>query len=127
MLPHYLIFNAPQTCLDLRDTNVPNGKVILKIEILGFSYSDAKNPHRNELLKVIDKSQADIDTAIAAIKASEIEGDTKDFAYPAFKWLFGYPRHLSNIKLETSGKINEFLNPERRWSTRRGCSTTNWI
>ena len=37
--------------------------------------------HGNELLpKVIDKSQADIDAAIAAIKASEIEGDTKDFA-----------------------------------------------
>jgi hypothetical protein len=35
----------------------------------------------NELPKVIDKSQADIDAAIDAIKASNIPAGTKDFAY----------------------------------------------
>lgn len=41
--------------------------------------------HGNELPKVIDKSQADIDAAIAAIKASEIQGSTKDFAISCIK------------------------------------------
>lgn len=39
----------------------------------------------NELPKVIDKSQADIDAAIAAIIASEIEGSAKDFAISGYQ------------------------------------------
>jgi hypothetical protein len=40
--------------------------------------------HGNELQKVVDKSQSDIDAAISAIKASEMSG---------------YPRLYSNIRL----------------------------
>jgi hypothetical protein len=39
----------------------------------------------NELPKVFDKSHADIDAAIAAINASEIESSTKDFAISCIK------------------------------------------
>jgi hypothetical protein len=40
--------------------------------------------------KVLDKSQADIEAAIAAIKSSEIENAQKTLLYPALNWLFGY-------------------------------------
>src|SRR5690348_15774999 len=42
-----------------------------------FKWTVRSHMSHDELPKVIDKSQADIDAAIAAIKASEIEGSTK--------------------------------------------------
>jgi hypothetical protein len=59
--------------------------------------------HCDELPKVIDKSQADIDAAIAAIKASDIPGGTQDFAYG---WQFGYQKHYLNIKSRYSICVN---------------------
>ena len=59
--------------------------------------------HGNELLpKVIDKSQADIDAAIAAIKASEIEGGTKDFAISCIKLAVWLPKALLEHKIKLS-------------------------
>jgi len=59
----------------------------------------------NELPKVLDKSQADIDAAIAAINASEIESSTKDFAISCIKlavWLLNalleHKIKLSNLR-----------------------------
>jgi hypothetical protein len=46
--------------------------------------------HGNELPKVVDKSQSDIDAAISAIKASEMESGIKDFVISCIKlavWL----------------------------------------
>lgn len=56
----------------------------------------------DELPKVIDKSQADIDTAIAAIKASEIEGSTKDFAISCIKLAVWLPKALLEHKIKLS-------------------------
>lgn len=58
--------------------------------------------HSNELPKIIDKSQADIDAAIAAIKASEIEGDTKDFAISCIKLAVWLPNALLEYKIKLS-------------------------
>ncbi len=58
--------------------------------------------HANELPKVIDKSQADIDAAIAAIKASEIEGSTKDFAISCIKLAVWLPKALLEHKIKLS-------------------------
>ena len=46
----------------------------------------------NELPKVIDKSQADIDAAIAAIKASDMSSGTKDFAISCIKLAIWLPK-----------------------------------
>ncbi len=46
--------------------------------------------HSKKLPKVVDKSQADIDAAIAAIKISNIPSSTKEFAISCIKlavWL----------------------------------------
>jgi len=58
--------------------------------------------HGNELPKVIDKSQADIDAAIAAIKASEIESGTKDFAISCIKLAVWLPKALLEHKIKLS-------------------------
>ena len=58
--------------------------------------------HCNELPKVIDKSQADIDAAIAAIKASDIESDTKDFAVSCIKLAVWFPKALLEYKIKLS-------------------------
>src|SRR5579871_6050853 len=55
-----------------------------------------------ELPKVIDKSQADIDAAIAAIQASEIEGSTKDFAISCIKLAVWLPKALLEHKIKLS-------------------------
>jgi hypothetical protein len=52
----------------------------------------------NELPKVIDKSQADIDAAIAAIKSCDLPSGTKDFAISCIKLAVGSPRHCLSIK-----------------------------
>src|SRR5436190_16379905 len=58
--------------------------------------------HSNELPKIIDKSQADIDAAITAIKASEIESDTKDFAISCIKLAVWLPKALLEYKIKLS-------------------------
>src|SRR5579872_1083043 len=58
--------------------------------------------HGNELPKVIDKSQADIDAAIAAIKASDIENGTKDFAISCIKLAVWLPKALLEHKIKLS-------------------------
>jgi hypothetical protein len=58
--------------------------------------------HGNELPKVIDKSQADIDAAIAAIKASEIESGTKDFAISCIKLAVWLSKALLEHKIKLS-------------------------
>lgn len=56
----------------------------------------------NELPKVIDKSQADIDAAIAAIKASDIPSATKDFAISCIKLAVWLPKALLEHKIKLS-------------------------
>jgi transposase len=56
----------------------------------------------NELPKVIDKSQADIEAAIAAIKSSEIESSTKDFAISCIKLAVWLPKALLEYKIKLS-------------------------
>jgi transposase len=53
----------------------------------------------DELPIVIDKSQADI-AAIAAIKTSEIEGRTKDFAISCIKLAVWLPKALLEHKIK---------------------------
>jgi hypothetical protein len=54
----------------------------------------------NELPKVIDKSQADIDAAIDAIKASNIPTGTKDFAISCIKLAVWLPKALLEHKIK---------------------------
>lgn len=56
----------------------------------------------NELPKVIDKSQADIDAAINAIKASAIPAATKDFAISCIKLAVWLPKALLEHKIKLS-------------------------
>ncbi len=56
----------------------------------------------NELPKVIDKSQADIDAAIAAIKASDIPSGTKDFAISCIRLAVWLPKALLEHKIKLS-------------------------
>ena len=56
----------------------------------------------NELPKVIDKSPADIDAAIAAIKASDIPSGTKDFAISCIKLAVWLPKALLEHKIKLS-------------------------
>ncbi len=58
--------------------------------------------HGNELPKVIDKSQADIDAAIAAIKASNIPNSTQDFAISCIKLAVWLPKALLEHKIKLS-------------------------
>ena len=58
--------------------------------------------HGNELPKVIDKSQADVDAAITAIKSSEIEIGTKDFAISCIKLAVWLPKALLEHKIKLS-------------------------
>jgi transposase len=55
--------------------------------------------HGDELPKVIDKSQADIDTAIAAIKASDIPSGTQDFAISCIRLAVWLPKALLEHKI----------------------------
>ena len=56
----------------------------------------------NELPKVIDKSQADIDAAIDAIRASNIPAGTKDFAISCIKLAVWLPKALPEHKIKLS-------------------------
>ena len=56
----------------------------------------------NELPKVIDKSQADIDVAIDAIKASNIPAGTKDFAISGINLAVWLPKALPEHKIKHS-------------------------
>jgi transposase len=56
----------------------------------------------NELPKVIDKSQADIDAAIDAIRASNIPVGTKDFAISCIKLAVWLPKALLEHKIKLS-------------------------
>lgn len=56
----------------------------------------------NELPKVIDKSQADIDAAIETIKASDIPAGTKDFAISCIKLAVWLPKALLEHKIKLS-------------------------
>jgi len=55
--------------------------------------------HGDELPKVIDKSQADIDAAIAAIKASDIPSGTQDFAISCIRLAVWLPKALLEHKI----------------------------
>jgi hypothetical protein len=54
--------------------------------------------HGNELPKVIDKTQADIDAAIAAINSSDIPNSTKEFAISCIKLAVWLPKALLEQK-----------------------------
>jgi transposase len=54
------------------------------------------------LPKVIDKSQADIDASIEAIKASDIPAGTKDFAISRIKLAVWLPKALLEHKIKLS-------------------------
>ena len=56
----------------------------------------------NELPKVIDKSQADIDAAIDAIKDSDIPNGTKDFAISCIRLAVWLPKALFEHKIKLS-------------------------
>jgi transposase len=56
----------------------------------------------NELLKVIDKSQVDIDTAITNIQTSNLPEDTKDFAISCIKLAVWFPKALLEKKIKLS-------------------------
>lgn len=56
----------------------------------------------NELPKVIDKSQADIDAAIDAIRVSNIPAGTKDFAISCIKLAVWLPKALLEHKIKLS-------------------------
>lgn len=56
----------------------------------------------NELPKVIDKSQADIDAAIDAIKASDIPSGTKEFAISCIRLAVWLPKALLEHKIKLS-------------------------
>jgi transposase len=58
--------------------------------------------HGNELPKVIDKSQADIDAAIAAINSSDIPNSTKEFAISCIKLAVWLPKALLEQKIRLS-------------------------
>jgi len=56
----------------------------------------------NELPKVIDKSQADIDAAIETIKASDMPAGTKDFAISCIRLAVWLPKALLEHKIKLS-------------------------
>jgi hypothetical protein len=56
----------------------------------------------NELPKVIDKTQADIDSAIAAIESCDLPTDTKDFAISCIKLAVWLPKALLEQKIRLS-------------------------
>lgn len=58
--------------------------------------------HGNELPKVIDKSEADIDAAIATINASDLPAGTKDFAISCIKLAVWLPKALLEHKIRLS-------------------------
>ena len=53
--------------------------------------------HGSELPKVIDKSQADIDAAIAAIKASDISSGTNEFIISCIRLAVWLPHHFDGM------------------------------
>lgn len=58
--------------------------------------------HGNELPKIIDKTQADIDTAIATIQNSDIPASTKDFVISCVKLAVWVPKALLEHKIKLS-------------------------
>lgn len=56
----------------------------------------------NELPKVIDKSQADIDAAIESIRTSDIPAGTKEFAISCIKLAIWLPKALLEQKIKLS-------------------------
>lgn len=56
----------------------------------------------NELPKIIDKSQADIDAAISAIKSSDLPSGTKDFAISCIKLAIWLPKAILEQKIRLS-------------------------
>ena len=58
--------------------------------------------HSDELPKVVDKSKADIDAAIAAITTSTIDSGTKDFAISCIKLAVWLPKALLEHKITLS-------------------------
>ena len=55
-----------------------------------------------ELPKVIDKSQADIDAAIAAIQSTDLPSTTKEFAISCIKLAVWLPKALLEQKIKLS-------------------------
>lgn len=56
----------------------------------------------NDLPKIIDKSPADIDAAIAAIEESNMEKSTKDFAVSCIRLAVWLPKALLEYKIKLS-------------------------
>ncbi len=81
----------------------------------------------NGLPKVIDKSQADIDAAIAAIKASDIPSGTKDFAISCIKLAVWLPTALleHKIKLSNLRKLIFGLGRRNKKSSKNDTSSTD--
>src|ERR1700722_13029256 len=58
--------------------------------------------HGDELPKVIDKSQADIDAAINAIKTCDLPSGAKDFAISCIRLAVWLPKALLEHKIKLS-------------------------
>jgi transposase len=58
--------------------------------------------HGNELPKVIDKSQTDIDAAVAAINACDLSSHTKEFAISCIRLAVWLPKALLEHKIKLS-------------------------
>ena len=63
----------------------------------------------NELPKIVDKSQADIDAALAAIRSSDMSNATKDFAISCIRLAVWLPKALLEHKIKLSNCANSFL------------------
>lgn len=78
----------------------------------------------NELPKVLDKSQADIDAAIEAIKVSDIPAGTKDFAISCIKLAVWLPRALLEHKIKLSNLRKLVFGLGRRNKKKTGNGTS---
>lgn len=81
----------------------------------------------NELPKIIEKSQADIDAAIAAIKKCELPNDTKDFAISCIRLAIWLPKALveHKVKLSNLRKLIFGFGQRNKQSLKNDTSSSN--
>ena len=68
----------------------------------------------NELPKVVEKSQADIDVAIAAVKACDLQNSTKEFVISCIRLAVWLPKALLEHKIKLSNLRNLIFGFNRR-------------
>ncbi len=80
----------------------------------------------NELPKVIDKTQADIDAAIDAIQSSNLSSGTKDFAVSCIKLAVWLPKAIleQKIRLSNLRKLIFGRGKNKRAAANKGDSNT---